>query len=180
MEAEILLWIQNNLRCLPLDLFFKGVTHIADPIVTVIFCLLLVALPKTRRFADKIACALAIDLVAVNAVAKNLFKRPRPYNEIPGLINIIEKQSDFSFPSGHTAFCFMFMTVSFLCLPKKYAFPISVLCVLISFSRLYVGVHYPTDVLAGALIGAACGYLGVLLAKYLEKKIQAFKAKKSA
>ena len=70
-----------------------------------------------------------------------------------GLTRLIEKQSDYSFPSGHTAASFAAAVILFLQLPKKYGIPALILAVLISFSRLYLGVHYPTDVLAGAVSG---------------------------
>ena len=69
---------------------------------------------------------------------------------------------DYSFPSGHTGTSFAAAVVLFLSYPKKYSFWFLVLAFLIGFSRLYVGVHYPTDVLAGALIGtviAVCVYI---------------------
>ena len=73
---------------------------------------------------------------------------------IPGLTSLIGVQGDFSFPSGHTGSSFAAAVVLFYRMPKKYGIPALVLAVLISLSRVYVGVHYPTDILAGALIGA--------------------------
>ena len=84
---------------------------------------------------------------------KNVVARTRPYEVVEGLTRLIEKQSDYSFPSGHTAASFAAAVILFLQLPKKYGIPALILAVLISFSRLYLGVHYATDVLAGAVSG---------------------------
>lgn len=88
-----------------------------------------------------------------NVALKNLVGRLRPYEVISGLECLIEKQNDFSFPSGHTGSSFAAAVILLCCLPKKYGVPAMVLAFFISFSRLYLGVHYPTDVLCGGMIG---------------------------
>ena len=88
---------------------------------------------------------------------------------IEGLTSIIGPQSDFSFPSGHTAGSFALVSVLWLLAPKKVSIPSTVLATLISLSRLYVGVHYPTDILGGALIGSICGIAAVYFVKWLWK-----------
>lgn len=99
------------------------------------------------------AASLVGSVVVNNLFLKNVVARTRPYEVVEGLTRLIEKQSDYSFPSGHTAASFAAAVILFLQLPKKYGIPALILAVLISFSRLYLGVHYPTDVLAGAVSG---------------------------
>ena len=97
--------------------------------------------------------ALCIELVVCNGILKNLFARIRPCDVNTQIQLLIARPDDFSFPSGHTAASFAAAVILFLQLPKKYGIPALILAVLISFSRLYLGVHYPTDVLAGAVSG---------------------------
>lgn len=81
-----------------------------------------------------------------------------PYDCIRGLIPLITPPTDYSFPSGHTAASFAVGVLLFRKLPKRYGIPALVLAALIGFSRLYLGVHYPSDVLAGALLGTGISY----------------------
>ena len=91
---------------------------------------------------------------------------------IEELISVIGPQSEYSFPSGHTAGSFAFVSVLWFLAPKKVSIPMTILAALISLSRLYVGVHYPTDVLGGVIIGSACGIGAVYFVNWLWKKIK--------
>ena len=171
MEANILLWIQENLRADALTPIVKGITFLGDAGWIWILCtLVMLCMRKTRRIGCCTGAALVYDLLCVNVLAKNLFARTRPYTDIPELVNLIGPQSDYSFPSGHTAASFAFAVAFCMLAPKKYSIPVFVLATLISLSRLYVGVHYPTDVLGGAMIGAVCGVLAVVTVKAIEKR----------
>lgn len=171
MEASILLWIQENLRADWLTPIVTAITYLGNAGWIWILCtVLLLCLPKTRRIGCTTALALILDLVSVNILVKNLVARTRPYEVIEGLTNLIGPQSDFSFPSGHTAASFAFAVAFAMTAPKKYSVPALVLACLISLSRLYVGVHYPTDILGGIVIGALCGILAVWIVKYIQKR----------
>lgn len=175
LDAQILLWIQDNLRNDILTPVFKFITHLGDVgwiwIAATIFLLFFV---KYRKVGYLSALSLIGSLLINNLLLKNLVARIRPYEVIDGLNLIIEKQSDFSFPSGHSGASFAAGVIFFIYLPKKFGVPALILAFLISFSRLYVGVHYPTDVLAGGLIGAA---IAVCIWK-VEEHIQKQKAAK--
>lgn len=178
MEAEILLWIQANLRAPWLDPIVKGITYLGEAGWFWIVLSLVLILTKTyRKTGIECGTSLILHLILVNGAAKNLFRRTRPYEVIDGLVNLVGKQSDFSFPSGHTAASFAVAVVLLMRAPKKISIPAMVLAVLISLSRLYVGVHYPTDVLGGAIIGTLCSFIAVWLVDAVEKKIKARNAK---
>ena len=119
--------------------------------------------------------ALGIGALITNAALKNMFARTRPYEVIDGLILLVERQSDFSFPSGHSCASFAAATVCYKMFPKKYGVPALGLAALIAFSRLYVGVHYPSDVIAGTLIGI----LAAMAAYKIVEKISEKKKNKS-
>lgn len=94
-----------------------------------------------------------------NVILKNIVARTRPYDVIPGLVSLVGAQKDYTFPSGHTGSSFASAVVLCRMLPKRYGIPAVVLACLIGLSRLYVGVHYPTDVIAGAMIGTGIAFV---------------------
>ena len=184
-ESNILLWIQEYLRSDFLDPIVKFITHSGDHgYLWIALLVILLCIPKTRRAALIGAVTLLLTFIVTNLCLKPLVGRTRPYEVIEGLTRIIEKQSDRSFPSGHTANS-MAVGVSLWLVSRKYEllgdkklyFPktagwaVLVWSVLVGLSRLYVGVHYPTDVLGGAIIAIinAVIVLGVYK-KLIEKK----------
>ena len=108
-----------------------------------------------------------------NLLLKNLVARPRPFAEIEALIPLIAKPTDFSFPSGHTTASFAVALVMVRMLPKKIGVPAVAVATLVAFSRLYLGVHYPTDVLVGLLVAAIGSSLSVwFMRKKSETKLK--------
>ena len=116
-----------------------------------------------------------IDLLLCNVLLKNLVARTRPYDVNTGIQLLVAKLRDYSFPSGHTAASFASATALYFAGEKKLWKPALVLACLIAVSRLYLYVHYPTDVLGGVVIGIIAGYLGYRLVKVLEDKFSRMK-----
>lgn len=127
-------------------------------------------LPKTRKTGIIVAAALLMDLILCNLILKNLVARVRPYDVNTAIAILIKKPLDFSFPSGHTAASFAAMTALFLAKMKKAWIAALVLAVLIAFSRLYFYVHYPTDVLGGAVVGILSGIIGYAIVEKIDKR----------
>ncbi|MDD3370047.1 MAG: phosphatase PAP2 family protein [Lachnospiraceae bacterium] len=154
IDQSILLWIQDVLRIPVLNPFFVFITNLgnAGAIWLVISVLLLIP-KRTRKIGVLSILALIGSLLINNLMLKNLVGRTRPYENIANLQLLVHKASDFSFPSGHTGSSFAAAYVLYKELPKKYGIPAMILAGLIGFSRLYVGIHYPTDVLAGTVLG---------------------------
>ena len=168
MEIHILDMIQN-LRTPIGDVVVPLITRLGDAgIIWIILTVLLLIIPKTRKTGVIMMAALLADVLLCNVVIKNLVARTRPYEVIDGLKLLIEKQSDYSFPSGHTGSSFASAIVLWKELPRKYGVMALIVAVLIAYSRLYVGVHYPSDVLAGVVIGTVLALVSV----WLVKKIQ--------
>ena len=109
------------------------------------------------------SCSLAVTFLINNIILKNIIARTRPYEVVEGLNRIIGAQSDFSFPSGHSGASFAVAVVMFMEMPKKYGVPALIVATLIAFSRLYVGVHYPFDVIAGVLTGTIYAVITVAI-----------------
>ena len=172
-DGNVLLWIQQNLRNEVLTPFMKVVTKLGDHgIFWVILTLILLLIPRTRKAGLCSLFALVSVYVINNLIIKNIVARTRPYEVVEGLILIGKKADDFSFPSGHTASSFASMTALIRsgAIPKPCGICLIILAVLIALSRLYVGIHYPTDVIFGMISGIACGFLGVFLYREFFKK----------
>ena len=154
MDAEILLILQNTVRNPALTPLVKGITVLGNGAVLWVLVSIVMLVPeKTRRIGIAGILALLVSLLINNIILKNLVARVRPYEVIEGLIPLIRRPRDYSFPSGHTASSFAAAGVFFRRLPKWLGVPALLLAVLMGLSRLYVGVHYPTDVLVGLLSG---------------------------
>lgn len=176
-DAAILLWLQNVVRNPVLNPIMIFITHLGDKgLFWIALTLILMIFRKTRRTGVTSAVAMVLGLLVVNIVLKNWVARVRPYELIEGLQLMIEKQHDFSFPSGHATNSLACAWVLFRRLDKKYGVPALILALLISFSRLYVAVHYPTDVFAGIIIGILSAEAAIRIVKALRKKSPAFKA----
>lgn len=160
LDSEILLWIQECLRNPVLTQIVTIITRLGDKgMIWILISGVLMLFPKTRKIGAASLAALLGSYLINNLWLKNLIARGRPFDCIPGLIPLIHKPEDFSFPSGHTGSSFAAAWVFYRNLPRRYGIPALILACLIGFSRLYLGVHYPSDVLAGMLIGIGIAYL---------------------
>ena len=160
MEGSILLFIQENIRCSYLTPFMKMVSFICDHgEVWILLALIMLFMKKTRKCGTVIAVSLLLSYIVNNLILKNVIARPRPYEMVEGLIPLVERLSDYSFPSGHTGASF---AAAFAIIKSRLPYlriPALILAIMIAFSRLYLGVHYPTDVAAGMVIGIIMSYV---------------------
>lgn len=158
-ESSLMLWIQNHLRCGFFNPIITTITHLGDGgVFWILLTLALLLFKKTRKVGLSCALSMVIGLIFTNLILKNWIARVRPYELIDGLTILVSKPHDWSFPSGHTTNSLAAALVMFHLLPRKYGIPALVLAIVIALSRLYVGVHYPTDVLGGALIAAVAAW----------------------
>lgn len=159
-DGQILLFIQEHIRNSFCDPIFTSITHLGDAgIFWIILTVVLLCFKKTRRAGVYSACALLGSLVVNNLILKNLVNRTRPYEVVEGLRCIVGLATDASFPSGHTGASFASAVAMCRQLPKPWAVFFLILAGCIAFSRLYVGIHYPTDVLGGLVTGIGIGVL---------------------
>ena len=166
-DLPILDWIQANLGHPFLDFIMPWITILGDAGIFWMICAGILAITKKyRRIGFGMAIAMMIGLVVCNMILKPAVGRIRPYNFQESLgvtINLlIDKQHDFSFPSGHTIASFEACTVMMLG-SRKLGIPATLLAILIAFSRLYLYVHYPTDVIASIILGTLFGLIGYLV-----------------
>ena len=168
-DLPILDWIADNLWCPVLDTVMPVVTLLGDAgIFWIAIAVTLLFFKKTRRVGVGMGIALLAGLLLCNLTLKPLCQRPRPYDyqyDVLGKLIplLIERQHDFSFPSGHTIASFEAAGVIWLN-SKKWGIVALALACLIAFSRLYLYVHYPTDVLFSVVLGIGLALLGNWLA----------------
>ena len=174
LDQNILLFIQEYIRHDWMDWLWKGITHLGDfGIFWILLTIVLLIPKKTRKAGVASALALIIGTLITNVAIKNVVARIRPYEVIQELELMFEKQKDFSFPSGHTCASFASAFAIYRCkevFPKKWRIAAMVLATLIALSRLYVGVHYPTDVLGGLIVGLFSGWAGWKIEELIMKK----------
>lgn len=181
LDGNILLFIQEYIRQDWMTPIWKIITLLGDGGYFWIALSVLLLIPKkTRKAGIAALLAMLINMFFTNIALKNLVARPRPYDVIAGLDTLIKKLSSYSFPSGHTACSFAVAFAYYRCLPqKKWGIAALVLAGLIGFSRLYVGVHYPTDVLGGAAVGIFAAWIASRLVVLISDKIQAKRHEKN-
>ena len=152
-----------------LDKFFAAVTHLGDHgAFWIVLAAALLCIPKTRRLGLCVALALLLNGLSCNLLLKPLIARPRPF-ALREIALLIAAPKDYSFPSGHTSAAFA--AASALAWSRsRLAVPACVLAAILAFSRLYLYVHYPTDVLGGILLGCLCGLGGWLICRRILPK----------
>lgn len=162
--------------------FFQQIHH---PVLTVIYRyfttlgnagmiwivvgLLLLIQTKTRKYGCILLISLLLCLLFGNAILKNLVARPRPcwrHPEVPMLLSI---PKDYSFPSGHTLSS-VACAVSLYYWNHRYGCLAFVVALLIITSRLYFFVHYPTDILAGIILGVVVACVSIWIVEYAGRK----------
>lgn len=159
LDGNILLWIQEYIRNPELTEFFRTITHWGDHgEIWILTGVLLLFFAKSRKAGLTVLMALLLSLLFNNMFLKNVIARVRPYEVIEGLLPLIPGPRDFSFPSGHTASSFAAAVSIYRNMPKKFGICALILAGLIALSRLYLGVHYPTDVLGGIAFGCFAAY----------------------
>ena len=175
-DLPVLDWIAANLWCPVLDAVMPVITLLGDAgIFWIAIAVLFIFTRKYRKTGIGMMFALMMGLLVCNIWLKPTIARIRPYDfqmeyflkEIPLLVGGMH---DFSFPSGHTIASFE-AAVVILLNSKKLGIPAMILAVLIAFSRLYLYVHYPTDVVVSILLGTAFAFLGNFLAQKVMEKL---------
>ncbi len=167
-DLPILDWIAANLWCPVLDAVMPVITLLGDAgIFWIALAALFLFFPKYRKTGLSMGAALIMGLVVCNMILKPAVGRIRPYDYQLDVFQktiplLIERQHDFSFPSGHTIASFE-ASVAIAIRHKKLGIAAVILAVLIAFSRMYLYVHYPTDVIASVILGTAFAFLGTFL-----------------
>ncbi len=169
IEISILDFIQKYFRTAVGDVLMPFITKFGDAgLFWIAIGILLLVWKKHRKTGVLVLAALLVDVIICNLILKNAVARIRPFDVNPAVELLIAKPGDYSFPSGHTAASFAAVTALYLA-KEKYWYLALILSIAIAFSRLYLYVHYPTDILGGLVVGIGSGILAYLI---LKKKLQ--------
>ena len=170
-ELAVLDWLQAHLRCDFLDAVMPWISRICDHgEIWILLAAVLLLLRKHRWTGMSLSFALILDLICCNIVLKPLVGRVRPFLVNTAVELLTAPPADASFPSGHTAASFA-AVFALRASGSPLWKPAAVLASVIAFSRLYLYVHWPTDVLGGIVVGAVVGTAGAWIAKRLRKKL---------
>lgn len=156
MDGAILLWIQENIRnetLTPWVIFFTGLGHYGA--IWAAGAVVLALLPATRRMG-LLSLASLLFSGGLGEIFKLICKRPRPFLQVEDLVALGQLPHSYSFPSGHTICAFSVAFILWRMCHGWQRWLIMAVAALMAFSRLYLGVHYPTDILAGIIV-AVCG-----------------------
>ena len=173
-DEQMLVWIARYVRNGLLDPIMKVYTQLGNTgMLFIALALVLLLFKSTRKAGFSALCAMIIGLVVVNFTIKPLVARDRPWLVIENFVNLVPEKDPNSFPSGHTNAAFAFALAVCMAAPKRWM-KITAVCmaVVMGLSRLYVGVHFPSDVLVGALIGSLCGLAGAWVVKTIWERLE--------
>ncbi len=163
-EIGILDAIQEHIACPFLDAVFPVITMLGEAgIFWIATAVVLLFFKQTRRAGITMGLALIMGLLIGNLCMKPLFQRIRPYDWNPDAVLLIERLSDYSFPSGHTLASFEAAGALMLTHRKTLGYPALVIAILVALSRLYLYVHYPTDVLTSVVLGLLFAFISYIL-----------------
>lgn len=169
LDFQILDWIRANLHSSVLDPVMVFFTHLGSSVTWVALCIVLLLLPKTRKDAFVAGCGLLTGVLVANVILKNVVRRARPCWLRPDIPLLISSPTDYSFPSGHTMAATIF-TVIMVKKHPKLAFLLIPAALLIMFSRLYLYVHFPSDVLFSLVCGTVIGVLTCAVETKVKKR----------
>jgi undecaprenyl-diphosphatase len=143
--------------------FFKFITKTGDGILYAVIGTINILFFGENEFHSGLALAFGFSIeIPIYKIIKYSVKRIRPFEKVPELNQLVNVPDKYSFPSGHTAAAFLFASILSHQIPVL-TVPLFLYAVLVGFSRIYMRVHFPTDVLFGALLGLSSAYIGLWL-----------------
>ena len=163
IDKNMVLFLSNR-RIKAFTAFMKFMTRVGDGVPWFILCVVFLAINIYAGLALAIS---SIMQILLQVVIKRIFSRERPYEKYEDISHAMAPPDKFSFPSGHTAGAFAIAFVFYYFFPVLFV-PMLVIASLIAFSRIYLGLHYPTDVLAGIILGLISAIIGINLTLLIE------------
>ena len=171
LDFSILYWMQAHLRCGFLDRIMPAISSLGNyGFIWIMIALAFLLLKQHRRCGITLAAGLICSPLIGNLLLKPLIARPRPCWLDETVVLLTALPRDYSFPSGHSL-CACIAAVILMRYDRRFGIPALIMAVLIAFSRLYLFLHFPSDVLAGILLGVGVGLAVSLLGdRYIRRK----------
>lgn len=180
IDEAALLWIAEHLRTPALTALLSFYTQLGNSgLLFIALAVLLLFFRSTRKGGAAALTAMFFGLIVTNLTIKPLVSRLRPWIVMENFTALVAEPDPNSFPSGHSCSAFAFAVALCIMLPKRWM-KVTALCMaaVMALSRLYVGVHFPSDVVVGSLIGALCGLAGAWAVKRVIRLYQERRAAK--
>lgn len=172
VDVEIINFIDGNLHFKILDMTIPSISALGNLGLIWILVVIIILMNKNyRKTGILILAALILSLTLGEGIIKHQVERPRPFENSPTLKILSEKPITSSFPSGHTAASFSVFGIVFRRL-KRYKYLVLVLAILIALSRMYLNVHYPSDVFCGGILGVLSSAIVLYIDNKIIKKIR--------
>ena len=162
------------------NFFMPFVSFFSKPVMIILIGLLLACCKKTRPFGLAFLISITVGALITNCCLKLLIPRPRPYTDEASIYHQFwmltgqHMESDNSFPSGHATGVFAAMTAIYLRCDRRWSWLAYVYAVLVAVSRIYMCVHYTTDVVVGIVVGLTAGFIGTYIAVKLPPVVYEF------
>jgi undecaprenyl-diphosphatase len=156
IDEAILFFIQAHIKNPALDRVMVFITSLGNAgFIWLAAAFILLLLKRYRKCGISLICTIPLSMFICDNLLKPFFSRVRPCNKFPEVLMLIHRLPSPSFPSGHTTVSFASAVILYY-YNKKLGIAGFITASLIAFSRLYLFVHYPTDILGGILLGTAC------------------------
>ncbi len=176
-DGQLLIAIQNLLVCDALTPVMKFITFFGEwGAFWLGLCIVLICFRRTRKLGVLALVSLFIGFVICNVCLKPLVERPRPWTLFDEVTRLTPDPGDWSFPSGHTTSSFATATAillnSGICgFRRRYGIAAVTLAALVGLSRLYLGMHFPSDVLGGIIVGISSAYVVYCINRCHERRL---------
>ena len=161
--------IQETLQCGFLDTIMPVLTHLGHGVIWTILGWILIFTKKYRFNGISIITALTVTVIISEFIIKPLFLRERPYMLNPDFVLLIPEPSGTSFPSSHTSTSFA-SALQFFGINRKAGIAAMIFAAIVAFTRLYLYVHFPTDILGGIILGVIMGFATIIVGKKIRQK----------
>lgn len=162
--------IQETLQCGFLDTIMPVLTHLGHGVIWTILGWILIFTKKYRFNGISIITALTVTVIISEFIIKPLFLRERPYMMNPDFVLLIPEPSGTSFPSSHTSTSFA-SALQFFGINRKAGIAAMIFAAVVAFTRLYLYVHFPTDIIGGIILGLVMGFVVMIAGKKIQNKI---------
>ncbi|MDO5707952.1 MAG: phosphatase PAP2 family protein [Andreesenia angusta] len=170
-DSKVLFFLQENLRNDILTKILLFFTRLGDYGILWFIVIAILLLKNRREIAIKSLSSLAISFLLGGIIMKPSIERLRPFQTL-GDLNALIQPDGFSFPSGHTSTSFAMAFILYKNLPKKYGILFLIIAFIIAFSRIYLGAHFPTDIMGGIVLGAISAILTEKIYKIYINKVK--------